>query len=140
MKINANEIIKELLARLYLSTIRSTDPDLWNFPLTESWATSHLVDSERLELRLGGEAKTLWDMVNESPYTPLETELLQRLQVVDYVHNKAEAGDFVDNWLAKAIYAPIEEITEEDTCGGFMLEHGLPWNRPWVWNSYKDQF
>lgn len=139
----SNQIIKELLARLYL-----LHPHIEL--IQQSYSLSQSLSEPRnggeappddwLNLALGGEAKALWDMVNESPYTPLETELLQRLDVVSYVKGKGEGYGFVDNWLAYAIYAPTERIKGFSESGSF-----VEWGLPWVvfdetWEQYKDEF
>ena len=142
-----NEIIKELLCRLAAFNIglNMTEREylsLKGTPLSEKLYTQRVQNMEKCVASpdfLGGEAKALWDMVNESPYTPLETELLQRLDIVHYVHRKAGAGDFVENWLAMALHAPTETVK------GFKAvlpyaESGLPWSETWIWEQYKDSF
>ena len=137
-----NQIIKELLVRMYitrpsLDAINSTKE--LSGPLSENFVEDFAPSNEWLNAALGGEAKALWDMVNESPYTLLETELLQRLDIVHYVHHKAQAGDFVENWLAMALHAPTETVKAFEAVLPY-AESGLPWSEAWIWDQYKDQF
>ena len=65
-----NQIIKELLARLYivrpsLDAIQ-TSKEL-SGPLSENFAEDFAPSNEWLSSALGGEAKVLWGMYNESP-------------------------------------------------------------------------
>lgn len=64
----SNQIIKELLARMYvirpsLDAI-SCSKEL-SGPLSENFAEDFAPSDEWLNVALGGEAKALWDMVND---------------------------------------------------------------------------
>ncbi len=138
----SNQIIKELLARMYvtrpsLDAINSTKE--LSGPLSENFAEDFAPSNEWLSSALGGEAKVLWDMVNESPYTPLETELLQRLQMT---YNKVyDLGTGDGQLVYRACFAPSEEAWLEPLQVWF--KDGPPWMTPGgaeEWAENKDYF
>ncbi len=127
-----NQIIKELLCRVaaFQMGLGMTEREylaLKSTPLSSSLYTQRVQDMEECVAStefLGGEAKVLWDMVNESPYTPLETELLQRLQSVwhqgGHWDNPPEA-----RMIARACFAPAEEADLQPLHPSFAGT--LPW-------------
>jgi len=125
----SNQIIKELLTRLYivrpsLDAIQTSKK--LSSPLSENFAENFAPSNEWLSSAFGGEAKVLWDMVNESPYTPLETELLQRLQMTwDKCYDPC-SGDA--KYITRACFAPAEYAWLEPLSMSF--KDGPPWLAP----------
>lgn len=138
----SNQIIKELLARMYVtrpSLDAITCSKELSGPLSEGFAEDFAPSNEWLSSALGGEAKVLWDMVNESPYTPLETELLQRLQMTCSKVYDLGTGD--GKLVYRACFAPTEEAWLEPLQVWF--KDGPPWMTPGgaeEWAENKDQF
>ena len=138
----SNQIIKELLARMYV-----TSPSLdaitcskgLSGPLSENFAEDFAPSNEWLNTALGGEAKAIWDMVNESPYTPLETELLQRLQHTWDGCYDWSVGD--GRPIARACFAPTDRADLKPLQVWF--KDGPPWLLPGAedeWEKMEREF
>ena len=123
----SNQIIKELLARMYVtrpSLDAITCSKELSGSLSENFAEDFTPSNEWLNTALGGEAKALWDMVNESPYTPLETELLQRLQYIWHQGGLWD-GPALNRMIIHACSAPTEKVDLWPLQTPF--EETLPW-------------
>jgi len=143
----SNQIIKELLCRLaaFKIGLGMTEREylaLKSTPLSSELYTQRVQNMEDCVASpefLGGEAKALWDMVNESPYTPLETELLQRLQMA--CNNVYDLGTGDGKLVYRACFAPTEDAWLDPLQVWF--KDGPPWMTPGgaeEWAENKDQF